>query len=60
MDFVKESAKAFVGAVVSFLAVWFAKKGLTVDVDTQVALTSAVSGIVVGVFVWWTKNKAKS
>lgn len=59
MDFVKESAKAIVAFLVTTAAVYLAKKGFVISTDTQVALVSAISGLVAACAVWITKNKQK-
>lgn len=59
MEFIKQSAKAIVAFIVTMALAWLAKKGLKVDADTSVALTSALTGLVVAVVVWLVPNKPK-
>ena len=59
MNFIQESAKAIVAFLLTMVVVYLAKKGVLVGSETQAALVTGISGLVVAIAVWFTTNKSK-
>lgn len=59
MNFIQESAKAVVAFLLTMVVVWLARKGVIVGGETQTALVTGISGLIVAVAVYLTRNKTK-
>jgi uncharacterized membrane protein (DUF441 family) len=57
VDFVKTSRKAIVAFVLTTAFSWLAKKGLSLDVESQEAIRVLLEALVVSVAVWLVPNK---
>lgn len=58
-NFVLVNAKAVAGLLVGALVTFLASQGVDLDNDTQVALATAVSGVLTALVVWLVPNKGK-
>ncbi len=54
---VLQSAKAVVAFVVAAIVAWLAQRRIDVDQATLVSLETGLYGLVVAVWVWFTRNK---